>query len=145
MIYLNIKFENPVLSKKESFGVQTIPIIRIFSIVATCMGEFELLQEIENVTSKSTVLHLIQSFSRKSAKWYYEIGCIKKTSYNGELRIWDLYGNALLLQELKNKMSGFDCLTKEAEEEMMIEIQKLRRKLMQLAVAVSDMKKIVVN
>ncbi|XP_071711586.1 uncharacterized protein [Rutidosis leptorrhynchoides] len=104
-------------------------IIGSFSILATFMGDFELLQEMENMTSNSTLLlHLIRCFSTKIGRWFDERGCIKKMSYGEELRVSDCYGNTILLQDLKEKMGGFRSLTKEAEDAMMTVIHTLKRK-----------------
>lgn len=128
----------------KRFGqASCLTIIGFFSIVATCMGDFKLLQEMVNMNSNSTLfLHFVQCFSRESGKWFDERGCITNTSYGGELQIWDCYGNAMILQELKNKMAEFSHLTNEAEEVMMIAIHKLKRKFNDVSTAVTDMRRV---
>lgn len=157
MIYRNRRLQTPCFSKHVSLRVYcskklkcrkalrefqkvvSLTVLGVFSILATCLGDFELLQEMENMKWNSTLLHLFKCFSRKSDTWYDDAGIGLTTSDDENLRIWDCYGNEIILKELKNKMATFSCLTNKAEEEMMIVIHKLKRKLSLLSSTVTNM------
>ncbi|KAJ9539479.1 LOW QUALITY PROTEIN: hypothetical protein OSB04_032212 [Centaurea solstitialis] len=152
VIYGNKQF-TPAISEHVTLGIYSnkmstvlkglgreysLKIRSILSIVATCMGDFKLLEEMENRVSNLTFFYPIQCFLEKSGRWFDERGLVQKTSYSEELRIWDCYGNEILLQELKQKMAGFSRLTEENDGEMMTAIHELKRKLDCLSKTLTD-------
>lgn len=129
-------------SLKVLAKVSSVTIAGIFSMVATYVGDHVLLEGMKDITSYSMLMHLIQSFLKESGsdtEWFRDTRGREVTGYERELGIRDFNENAILLQELKKKMAWFGSLTKENEEEMMIVIDKLEKKINNLSMTIEDM------
>nr|GEV60709.1 ribonuclease H-like domain, reverse transcriptase, RNA-dependent DNA polymerase [Tanacetum cinerariifolium] len=69
-----------------------------------------------------------RGFEFKPRRGGFPSGAKKEWGLSPKTKVRVLYTAQLDVTELKNKMATFTCLTKEAEEEMMLVIHKLKRK-----------------
>ncbi|GJZ19057.1 hypothetical protein Tco_0555647 [Tanacetum coccineum] len=56
-----------------------------------------------------------------------------------QIAIWDICGNVFLLQELKNKMARFNCITKEIEGHIRIVIDMLEKNIDSVSDSIENM------
>ncbi|GKC66047.1 NB-ARC domains-containing protein, partial [Tanacetum coccineum] len=117
--------------------VSGVMIAGIFSMVAAFTGDLELLEEMEDITSYSKLLQLIQKFSTESNKWLKEGGKHMKASYKRELKIREINVNAILLKELKKRFVGHTSAT--WKEEMMTTIDNLEKNMNYFSGAIDNM------
>nr|GEX15353.1 hypothetical protein [Tanacetum cinerariifolium] len=119
-----------VLAKLSSAAIACV-----FGMVATYMGDSELLQDMKDTRSSAMWLHMIEGLSRNGGGRFYKkahqrffnknAGLVVMTKtkqehqfrklFERELHIRDFYDNAILLQDLKKRMLWFSCMTKENE------------------------------
>nr|GEV87406.1 NB-ARC domains-containing protein [Tanacetum cinerariifolium] len=137
----NINKENEINEmvklKQVLARVSGVMIAGIFSMVAAFIGDLELLEEMEDITSYSKLLQLIQKFSTESNKWLKEGGQHMKASYKRELKIREINVNAILLQELKKRFVGHTSAT--WKEEMMTAIDNLEKNMNYFSGAIDNM------
>ncbi|KAF5811349.1 hypothetical protein HanRHA438_Chr04g0190081 [Helianthus annuus] len=108
--------------------VSSITITSIFRVLSTYMCTDKQLQELRRAHSYHMWLDVFT--------WH--LPAIRRGS---ELRIGDFEVNAVVLQELKMKMDPFASFTRENEEEIMIVINKLEKRMNEILMTIEDMRR----
>ncbi|KAF5811347.1 hypothetical protein HanRHA438_Chr04g0190061 [Helianthus annuus] len=108
--------------------VSSITIMCIFRTLSTYMCTDKQLQELRRAHSYRTWLDVIKEL----------LPAIRGGS---ELHIGDFEVNAVVLQELKMKMVRFASFTRENEEEIMIVINKLEKRMNEILMTIEDMRR----
>ncbi|KAM0003513.1 hypothetical protein Hdeb2414_s0281g00856171 [Helianthus debilis subsp. tardiflorus] len=108
--------------------VSSITITCIFRVLSTYMCTDKQLQELRRAHSYHMWLDVFT----------WNLPAIRRGS---ELRIGDFEVNAVVLQELKMKMDPFASFTRENEEEIMIVINKLEKRMDEILMTIEDMRR----
>ncbi|KAM0003511.1 hypothetical protein Hdeb2414_s0001g00032301 [Helianthus debilis subsp. tardiflorus] len=108
--------------------VSSITITCIFRILSTYMCTDKQLQELRRANSYCTWSDVIK-------------GLLPAIRRGSELRICDFEVNAVVVQGLKMKMARFASFTRENEEEIMIVINKLEKRMNDILMTIEDMRR----
>ncbi|KAJ0762290.1 hypothetical protein HanOQP8_Chr04g0159701 [Helianthus annuus] len=108
--------------------VSSITITCIFRILSTYMCTDKQLQELRRANSYCTWSDVIK-------------GLLPAIRRGSELRICDFEVNAVVVQGLKMKMARFASFTRENEEEIMIVINKLEKRMNEILMTIEDMRR----
>ncbi|GJS91985.1 metallo-hydrolase/oxidoreductase superfamily protein [Tanacetum coccineum] len=118
--YLFYDKHEEIMKEPSVAKLSSSAIACVFGMVATYMGDSELLQDMKDTRSSSMWLHMIEGLSRNGGGWFYT---------KAHQRLF----------YLKKKMLRFSCMTKENEVEMKIVIDKLEEKINKLSKTIEDM------
>ncbi|PWA69045.1 NB-ARC domains-containing protein [Artemisia annua] len=120
--------------------VSSVTIAGVFSIVATYMGDKQLLKKMKDITLYSMWMQVVQTFSSdESYRWFNVRKHFAKPSCDMELCISDFIDSANLLRKFKIKMTKFNSFTNENEPEVMTVIEDLQKNIDNFTVTIEDM------